>query len=159
MQVQELMTKNVASCSVADPCSVAVRLMWDCDCGAVPVLGHDGGLVGVVTDRDICMATWMQDCSPRAIPVSAVMSRDLCVCAPTDDVAAAEQRMRDRQLRRLPVVGADRRLIGILSLADIVREANGRGRKRIVPDEVAATLADICQPRPGVGISSRPRAQ
>src|SRR6185295_9031194 len=124
MQVQELMTTNVATCRADDACSAAVRLMWDCDCGSVPVLDQDGRLAGMITDRDICMAAWSRDISPSAIPLSLVMSRELTVCSSTDDLAAAERSMRANQIRRLPVVDGDRRLLGILSLADIVREAS-----------------------------------
>jgi CBS domain-containing protein len=148
MRVRELMTKDVATCGAADPCSAAVRLMWDCDCGAIPIVEPGGRLVGMITDRDICMAAWMQDCSPRAIPIGFVMSRDLSVCGPDDDLASAERLMRSKQIRRLPVVDAERRLIGLLSLADIVREARGRGSNRAIAEDLTATLADICEPRP-----------
>ncbi len=98
------------------------------------------------------MATWMEDDAPSALRVSAVMSTDLCICGPSDSVESAERLMRSRQIRRLPVVDADRQVVGVLSLADIVRASeSGRGRTRIVPEEVAATLADICQPRPNTG--------
>jgi CBS domain-containing protein len=149
MKVQELMTKKVAACRADDACNAAVKLMWDCDCGAVPVVGNDEKLAGMITDRDVCIAAWAQDRSPSAIPVSSVMSRDLCVCSPSDSVESAERLMRSRKVRRVPVIDAERRLVGILSLADVVRAAdNGRGgRKAVAPDEVAATLADICQPR------------
>ena len=149
MNVQEVMSKDVVSCRADDPCSAAVKLMWDCDCGVAPVLGNDDRIAGIITDRDICMAAWMQDCSPSAIRVSSVMSTDLSVCSPSDSVDAAEQTMRSRQIRRLPVTDRDRRLVGILSLADIVRASeDGRGRRKDLPrEDVAATLADICQPR------------
>jgi CBS domain-containing protein len=161
MKVEQLMTKEVARCGPEDPCSTAARLMWDCDCGAVPVLADDGRLVGMITDRDICMAAWMQDRSPSAIRVSAVMARDVAFCSPSDPVETAERSMRSRQIRRLPVVGPDGRLLGILSLADIVRAAEGsRSRTdrpdrtdRVQPQEIAATLADICQPRPDTAAS------
>jgi CBS domain-containing protein len=158
MKVDMLMTREVASCQGDDPCSAAARLMWECDCGAVPVLDSERRMAGIITDRDICMATWMQDRPPSAIPISAVMARDLSVCSPNDTVETAERLMRTRQIRRLPVVDEDRRLIGILSLADIVRAADGAGARsekldrmdRVQPQEVTATLADICQPRPGL---------
>jgi CBS domain-containing protein len=155
MKVRELMTKKVSSCRATDACSEAVKIMWECDCGAVPVVGDDDRLVGIITDRDVCMATWLRDSLPRDIPVSAIMSRELCVCSPSDRIDSAEQLMRTRQIRRLPVVDTDQRLVGILSLADIVREAGGDGgRKRVVADEITATLADICQPRPASSISA-----
>jgi CBS domain-containing protein len=155
MNVQELMTREVASCQAADPCSAAAKLMWDHDCGSIPVLGEDGRLAGIITDRDICMAAWMRDRSPAQIEIGSVMSRDLHVCTPTDTVAASERLMRANQIRRLPVVDRDRRLLGILSTADIVRGTkDGRGGTKRVSEEVAATLAAICQPRADSGASA-----
>ena len=156
MNVRELMTRDVACCRSDDTCARVAKLMWDCDCGAIPVRDDDGRLVGMITDRDICMATWMQDSAPSALRVSAVMSTDLSVCGPSDSVESAERLMRSRQIRRLPVVDTDRQVVGVLSLADIVRASEGgRGRARIVPEEVAATLAGICQPRPNTGAGLR----
>jgi CBS domain-containing protein len=149
VKVEKLMTRNVACCRVDDSLAAAAKLMWDCDCGAVPVVGGDGRVVGMITDRDICMATWMQNRSPAAIPVADAMSREVYTCSPAQSVTTAERLMCSRQVRRLPVVDADGRPVGILSLADLVREAErplGRTHK-IVPKEIAATLAEICQPR------------
>jgi len=75
------------------------------------------------------------------------MSRDLRFCSPDDSVAAAEQIMRTRQIRRIPIVDQERRLLGMLSLADIVRATDrqkGRATRAVAPEEVAVTLADIC---------------
>jgi CBS domain-containing protein len=149
MLVSEIMTRQVATVRTNEKASTAAQLMWDCDCGALPVLDETGRAVAVVTDRDICMATLFQDRSPSQFPVSLAMSRDLHFCLPEHDVTTAEQRMRVRQIRRLPVLDADRRLVGIISLADIVRAtARKKGRKGTLPsDEVTATLLDICASR------------
>jgi CBS domain-containing protein len=149
MQVSEIMTREVATVHVGEKASTAARIMWDCDCGALPVLDDAGRAVAIVTDRDICMATMLQDRSPSEFPVALAMSRELQFCLPEHDITTAEQRMREHQIRRLPVLDADRRLVGIVSVADIAR-ASGRakGRKGEIPaDEVTATLIDICAPR------------
>ena len=149
MQVSEIMTRQVATVRTTDKASTAAGIMWDCDCGALPVVDEAARAVAVVTDRDICMATLFQDRPPSQFPVSVAMSRDLHSCLPEHDITTAEQRMRAQQIRRLPVLDADRRLVGIISLADIARaSANVKGRKRDVPsDEVTSTLIDICAPR------------
>jgi CBS domain-containing protein len=146
MLVSEIMTRQVATVRTDEKASAAAQLMWDCDCGALPVLDEEGRAVAVVTDRDVCMATLFQDRPPSQFPVSIAMSRDLHFCLPEHDVTTAEQRMRARQIRRLPVLDADRRLVGIVSLADIVRATAGtKDRKDTLrSDEVAATLLDIC---------------
>src|SRR6185295_6312346 len=147
MKIRDLMTKPVASVRASDSTAVAARLMWDCDCGAVPVLDDDGRAVAMITDRDICMAALMRDRAPSAILVSEAMSRDLQYCQPDDNVSAAEQLMSAHQVRRVPIVDRERRPLGMLSLADIVRVSDpqkGRGARQVAPEEVAGTLADIC---------------
>jgi CBS domain-containing protein len=149
MRVSEIMTGEVATVRTDEKASTAAQLMWDCDCGALPVLDETARAVAVITDRDICMATLFQDRPPSQFPVSLAMSRDLHFCLPEHDVTTAEQRMRAQQIRRLPVLDADRRLVGIVSLADIVRATErAEGRKGKLPSaEVTATLLDICAPR------------
>jgi CBS domain-containing protein len=145
------MTRDVSCCISTDSLSVAAQLMWDGDCGAVPVLHPDSGeVVAMITDRDICMATLMSDRPPSAIPVSSAMSRTLYRCSPEDTLAQAESILRSRQIRRLPVTDDDGQLVGILSLADMVRAAardRVRSRKDVVPEEVTGTLEVICRPR------------
>jgi len=126
--------------------------MWECDCGAVPVIEEASGrVVGMITDRDICMATWSNDRAPSAIPVSAAMSRELFYCSSDDDIASAERLMRLKQIRRIPVLNEERKLVGIISLADIVAQSQTDGARwnelELAPHEIAATLANICQPR------------
>ena len=147
MKVEELMTKQVASVRATDSTAVAARLMWDCDCGALPVLDGDGRAIAMITDRDICMAALMRDRAPSAIPVSEAMSRDLRCCGPDDRVSDAEDMMRAYQIRRIPIVDREQRPIGLLSLADIVRATDrnkGRAPEEVPSSEVAGTLADIC---------------
>jgi CBS domain-containing protein len=150
MKIRDLMTKPVASVRAADSTAVAARLMWDCDCGAVPVLDDEGRTIAMVTDRDICMAALMRDRAPSAIPVSDVMSRGVHCCGPDDEVSTAERVMRIQQIRRIPIVDGERRPVGLLSLADIVRASDHhRGRPaEVAPEEVAVTLADICATPP-----------
>jgi len=147
MKIRDLMTKQVATVRATDSTAVAARLMWDCDCGAVPVLDGDGRVVAMITDRDICMASLMRDRAPSAVSVSEAMSRNLQSCGPDDAVSTAEKMMRTYQIRRIPIVDRDRRPVGMLSLADIVRATDrkkGRATKEVAPAEIAGTLADIC---------------
>ncbi len=149
--VSELMTKNVAAVRTSDPLSSAAKLMWDRDCGVVPVI--DAGnerVLGMITDRDICMAAWMKGRSPGDISVSEAMSPKLYSCGPQDSIMVAENMMRAKQIRRLPVIDGNGRLVGILSLADIVRRTRPQNSKDktapIAADDVASMLAEICQP-------------
>ena len=147
MKIRDLMTKQVASVRATDSTAVAARLMWDGDCGAVPVLDGEGRAIAMLTDRDICMAALMRDRAPSAIPVSDAMSRTLQSCGPDDAVSTAERMMRVHQIRRIPILDRDRRPIGMLSLADSARATDkkkGRAPKEVAPAEIAGTLAEIC---------------
>lgn len=152
MKVRDVMTTSVACVRRNEPLSAAVRLMWDCDCGSVPVIDPENErVVGMITDRDVCMAAWSRDCAPSALDVEGVMSRELFYCTPDESVSSAEHSMRQRQIRRLPVLDDDGKLVGILSLADLVAQPRGATDAYFTGDlpasEVAATLASICQPR------------
>lgn len=149
MKVSDLMTMNVACIQSEAPLADAARLMWDCDCGALPVLDGEAHVVGMITDRDICMATWSRDQPPSTLRVSEAMSRDISAAAPDDSIAYIEGLMRSKQIRRVPVVDESRRLIGILSFADIVRHGSSSAGKRVMElgsDQITLTLAQICRP-------------
>src|SRR5215211_1229064 len=105
MHVAEVMTRDVSCCTADDSLSVAARMMWECDCGSVPVLESPSGrAIGMITDRDVCMATLLQDRAPSAISVREAMSHGLHSCTPEDSIARAEGLLRDHQIRRLPVL-------------------------------------------------------
>ena len=108
----------------------------------------------MVTDRDVCMAGYTKGLPLRAITASEVMSRDVFCCAPEDLVTSAEEVMRQRQVRRLPVVDSSGQLVGILSLNDIVRAAGGsKGRDGVSAEAVEATLAAIGRHRDALSLS------
>jgi CBS domain-containing protein len=158
MKIATLMTTHVATVRMDEPLSIAAERMWTRDCGVLPVIDTDERVVGMVTDRDICMSTWMNGCAPQALNVATAMSRSLHSCSPDDSLDSAEQLMRENQIRRLPVVDRGGKLVGILSLADIVREAQrerARGQKDVAPTEVTATLANICEPVVELGLGPR----
>lgn len=153
VKVEKLMKADVASCRSHDKGSVAARIMWERDCGVVPVVDEDSRVLGMVTDRDLCMASYFQKKPVHEIPVSRVMSQELWSCRAEDDASDAELKMREHQVRRLPVTDAQGRLRGILSLSDIAleaaREARAKPKKLDVSfADVAATLGDISMPRP-----------
>jgi CBS domain-containing protein len=127
LEVDDLMTRKVVSVRASEPLSTAAKMLWDCDCGAVPVTEDQGTrVVGMLTDRDICMATWTRNLAPSAISAAEAMSPALVYCSPTDSIDAAEGTMRSAQVRRLPVLDLERRLVGILSITDIARVARER---------------------------------
>jgi CBS domain-containing protein len=127
--IGSIMTAPVHVCSTEDTLQRAAQIMWDADCGAVPVVDAEGCLRGVVTDRDICMATYTKGAAPRSIRVADVMSRRVRSCSADDSLQRAIASMAEAQVHRLPVVGADGRPIGMISLADIVRSAALLGQR------------------------------
>jgi CBS domain-containing protein len=152
MRVHELMTDRPRACSIDDSANEAARIMWEQDCGAVPVLDGEGRIAGIITDRDICMAAFFQGAPLSSIRISDIMSRDVCTCVAEDDVTSAEHRMRDRQVHRLPVVGADGGLVGMLSLTDVAQGVKRSGRLRqpgAETAEFAVTVTAISEPRNG----------
>jgi CBS domain-containing protein len=102
MKVSDVMTTNVRRCFRSDSLAAAARLMWDHDCGCVPVLNEEGRVVGMLTDRDICMAAFFQGVPIGEIKVSAVMSSRLFDCTADDDLSAAEGIMRERKVLSTP---------------------------------------------------------
>ncbi len=150
MKVSQLMKQGVRSCAPQDSLDVVAQIMWDNDCGCVPVRDLTGRLVGMITDRDICMAAYLQGGPLRALQVSSVMSTEVFTCRPDDTVAQAEATMRAHQIRRVPVVDSADHLVGILSLNDIAAEAGHeptRKDKEVTYAEVGATLQAVCKPR------------
>jgi CBS-domain-containing membrane protein len=122
IRVREAMTEPVAACSPTDTLNAAARHMWEHDCGAVPVL--DGRkLVGIITDRDICMAAYTQGRPLAAISIQDVMARHVHACHADDTLERAASLMADARVRRLPVLDGEEQLVGIISLADIARSA------------------------------------
>ncbi len=153
MNVEQLMTRNVEACHPGDTLNAAARVMWERDCGCVPVVvDEDGGarVVGMLTDRDVCMAAYTQGRRLGAMDVASAMSRAVRSCQPSDSLRTAMDMLRANQLHRLPVVDADDHLIGLLSLADVAREADrehGRTSAEVKDDDVARTIEAISQPR------------
>ena len=150
MHVFEVMTRRVYSCRPGDTLATAAGLMWDHDVGCAPVVDAGGRAVGMITDRDICMAAYTRGARLAELDVGSVMSHHLQTCAPEQSVAEAEDLMRLEQIRRMPVVDRGGKLVGILSLADVAREAVQQKRRphgEPLDAEVTTTLAAVSEPR------------
>jgi CBS domain-containing protein len=146
MKVQDLMTWEIDWCTTDSDLGSAAMEMWRRDCGIVPVVESDSRkLVGVITDRDICMATATQRRDPYSLRVGDVMSKRLFTCSPADDARAALRIMKEGQVRRLPVVDPKGTLQGIISLNDLALAAQRTGR----PGE-ALSFAEVMEAVQGV---------
>jgi CBS domain-containing protein len=152
MRVDQLMTRQVQSCGPDDMLDRAAQIMWDNDIGCLPVCSGDGAnrVVGVITDRDICMSAMFKRKPLRELRVSDAMAHQVLTCRPSDSLTEVERIMREARIRRLPAVDAQGALLGMVTLADLAREAareSTAGKQEITEMEVGDTLAAICEPR------------
>jgi CBS-domain-containing membrane protein len=150
MNVAQIMNRNVETCRPTDTLAMAAVKMWDRDVGSLPVLDPDGRVIGAITDRDVCMTACFRGQPLHELTVSTAMSREVYACSPEDALLQAEEIMRGEQLRRLPVVDAEGRICGVITINDLAREAEReelQRRHEITPQEVTLTLATISAPR------------
>jgi CBS domain-containing protein len=124
MRIGEIMTRDVEVANPDDTLQTAARLMADLDAGMLPV-GENDRLVGVLTDRDIAIRGVAEGRDPSTT-VRQVMTSELRYCFEDDAVDDVSRKMGEWQVRRLPVLNSDKRLVGIVSLGDIVLEADDK---------------------------------
>lgn len=150
MKIDEIMTRNVHTCTPNDSLATAAQIMWENDCGAVPVVDREGKLVGIITDRDLAMAAHLQNVALRESRVANAMARDVKVCGPQDTPATVQALMQQYKVRRIPVVDAERRLLGIVSLGDLAYVMSSQqtlGGDGMTWTAIAHTLAAVSEPR------------
>lgn len=150
MTINDIMTTDVKTCSPSTNVAAAAALILDGDCGILPVV-EDGELIGVVTDRDMYIALATRNVRPSDLRVGDVARTKVWTCSPDDDVHAALATMKEKQVRRLPVVGFGGTVVGIVSMNDLLLHAGAR--KPIPTEEVVGTFQGICahhQPIPHI---------
>jgi CBS domain-containing protein len=141
MKVKDVMTTDVRTCTPDTTVAEAAHLMWEGDCGILPVV-DEGALVGVVTDRDMYIALATQNARASHVRVGAIARTSVVTCVPEDDIENALTRMKEARVRRLPVVGFGSTLVGILSMNDIILAVDER--KGVRMDDLLDTLQAIC---------------
>ena len=147
MHVQDLMTHPAVTCHVNDDLHDAAQKMWDHDCGVLPVVNDEGKVTGMITDRDICMAALTQSRPLHELLVNLAMAKHVIAVRPEQTPGEAEQLMTQHQIRRLPVVDAANRPLGVISLNNLAIEAvRADTRLKHGVSKVAHTLAAVCQP-------------
>ena len=145
MKVNEVFKSRVKSCTAVASLDDVGRIMWESDCGAVPVVDAEGKAVGILTDRDLAMAMAAKNRGASQIMVRELTSGELFTCAPEDDVAEAIRKMRTHRVRRLAVVDGQGQLMGMLSLKDLALAATGGSG--VSYEDVAVTLQAVSKPR------------
>lgn len=135
MKISSIMNPKVETARAEDDLAKTAMVMWRKDCGFVPVVDDASGrVVGVITDRDICMASATRHDAPETISVRDTMASHVWTCRTEDEVDTALETMRANQVHRLPVIDAGDRLAGIISFSDIVRHATQDGKIRSIGD-------------------------
>ena len=136
MKVSEVMTRDVVVANPRQSICDAAKLMAESDMGALPV-GENDRLVGVITDRDIAVRAVAKRLSPDT-PVRDVMSQEVLYCFEDEEVEHVARNMADQQIRRLPVLNREKRLIGIVSIGDLALHAK--------PKTAGEAIAGISRP-------------
>jgi CBS domain-containing protein len=169
VRIEDIMTRDVRACSPGDTMGVAAQIMWENDCGVVPVVDDEQRVVGIITDRDLAMAAHLQGVALRDSRVASAMARDIKSCSPRDTPAMVQAMMQQYRIRRVLVVDEQKRLLGIVSLGDLAYAMSSQqtlGGDGMTWTAIAHTLAAVSEPRvpryaprfPGSVTPSAPRS-
>lgn len=139
MKVSECMCQDV--CFVKPDCKVydAARIMNENHIGCIPVCDDNKTIVGLLTDRDIVLRTVACDKNTKTTPVSEIMTTNVCTCGCEEDIYEAQNAMARNQIRRIPVVDNQNKMVGILTMGDLAHNS-----KKIGEENFNATLENIC---------------
>jgi len=145
MRVQDIMTKPAKYCTSGMNLAQAAELLWTAGCGALPVVDDHQDVIGILTDRDICIRLGTNNCRPSEVTVAEAMTRRVAVCHPDDDIHSALCAMRRGKVRRLPVVSSGGKLQGILCLSELLLHArhDDGSRPELSYEDVVGALIGI----------------
>jgi len=149
MKARKLMCTDVLACRQGDTMADAAKIMWERDCGIVPVVDDRKRVVGILTDRDICISAYTKGLALSQLHVKDAMQAPVHCCRDDESREAIHEMMRTHQVRRLPVVDRDARLVGMISLNDLVlsaQESTGTARSKEA-EQVFETLAAVSRHR------------
>lgn len=147
MKVKDVMTPHPQTIWLTESLADAASMMWENDCGVLPIV-KDQKVIGMITDRDICMATAIKQSNPASVSVEEVMTGQVYAVEPEDNIEQALKVMQQHQIRRVPVITPDGELKGILSMNDVVLRAKApeaAAKDSIGYGEVVKTYQAICQ--------------
>lgn len=148
MRARDLMTEPAITCHVNDSLGTAAQRMWDRDVGAILVVNDEGKLSGIITDRDVCMAAHTRGRMLDDLLVNSAMSSHLTVAGVDATIGELEELMSQHQVRRIPIVDAERMPLGMVSLNDLALESvQPDSNQKNGAAKLAHTLAAICRPR------------
>ncbi len=140
MKIETIMTKEPTCCSPSDTVQHVAQMMRQRDVGAIPVVSDmvSKRLVGIITDRDLCISAMAEGKDPRSTPVADYFTKQVITCAPDDALETCEQKMKQHRIRRIPVVDKQNCCVGIVVQADIARVDK--------PESFQALITEISRP-------------
>jgi CBS domain-containing protein len=141
MLVKDIMNKAVATCAPETDLASVIEIMRERDCGFLPVVDSHGIVVGVVTDRDVCLAGGAKHRLLARMSVRETMSHPVFSCFPDENLKVVLATMAKHRVRRLPVLNKSGHLQGVLSIDDIVQAPSRRGAP--TADEIVAALKGV----------------
>jgi len=139
MTCAEVMTPSPTCCNPDHTAVEAAELMQREDVGLVPIVGNQGKLIGVITDRDIVLKVVAAGRDPRGTAVSEIMTTDPVACLPQESIETVMELMASRQVRRMPIVDSHGAIIGIVSQADLATRLSS-------PEETGQVVQAISEP-------------
>ena len=158
MKVKDAMMRTPAFCKEEANAGEAVELMWNRNCGLLPVVNEEEKVVGVVTDRDLCIALGTRKVLAGELKLSGITSRRVFSCSADEEIHFALATMAREKVRRLVVLDKEGRLEGILSMDDIVRHATEASPGRFAElsyADVVLTLQHVFEMRVPQGVPAK----
>lgn len=152
MKIEDVMTRRVVAARADTDLSHVARLMWDNDCGSVPVVDAEDKVVGILTDRDLCMSANFSGRALRELRAGGCMASAVVTCRASDAPWAVAQLMGAQRIRRVPVTDEGGRLVGLVSVGDLVNAAASAApkHKKALQAALVHALTSICaQPSRG----------
>ncbi len=137
--VADAMTTTVHTCKSGEMLDRAAKIMWEHGCSEVPVVDKDGVLITMVSDRDVCLCAYTQGKVLAQIPVTCAAPAPVQVVRTEDSLDFAHELMRRHHIRCLPVLEKTGRLIGILSISDVIRTTSLQGEPRLSANSIEAS--------------------
>jgi len=145
MKVKDVMKTDVGFCSTEDSLMKTAEMMLRRDCGVVPVVDENKQVVGMLTDRDLCLAIVARNRKSSDIKAKDLIKGEAIICAADDKIELVLRKLRVNQIKHLAVVGADGELVSILSVNDILL---GVRKDKNLKKKIYSTLKAIAKPRP-----------
>lgn len=137
MKVKECMCNNVNCMQTKDTVEDCAKLMGEKHIGCVPVCDYNKNIIGLVTDRDVLLRTIACGKDARHTYVGDIMTSNVCCCNQEDEIEHAERKMCNEQVRRLPVIDENNRIVGIITLGDLCQKSDS--------ENTGKTLENICK--------------